>query len=311
MNRMGSVSDITLGGAISVATHGSSIHRKVISGYVLELELLSSSGDIYRCSEEENTEIYRSALCGLGSIGILINVTIQCEQSFLLHQFGYVTNVHDFIDNIHDFLDFDYAKINWYPHTDRVLVLTSTKLYDATVTEPTWPESIYQWIVYKALGHYFYEFCLWISSFYPQITPLVNRFFFTVVHSQFVEQVDYGHKVMSMDCLFSQHVNEWAIPIEKAGLALLELIQLIETPSNQIYAHFPIEIRFTAQDQIYLSPSFGRDTCYINIIIYRPYGKEIPYRKFWNEFEAIMKRNSGRPHWAKVCIFTQLFENIF
>jgi L-gulonolactone oxidase len=297
---MGSVSDITLGGAINVATHGSSIHHKVISGYILEFELLSSSGDIHRCSEEENPEIYRSALCGLGSIGILINVTIQCEQSFLLHQFGYVTSVHDFVDNIHDFLDTHYAKINWYPHTNRVLVLNSTKVYDVAPTKFSLPERMYQWIVYKALGHYCYEFCLWISTFYPPLTTWINRFFFTIVHSQFVEKIDHSYKVMEMDCLFSQHVNEWAIPVEKAGLAMLELIQLIESPANQIYAHFPIEIRFTAQDQIYLSPSFGRDTCYVNVIMYRPYGKEIPYRHYWDEFESIMKRNDGRPHWAKV-----------
>ena len=296
---MGSVSDITLGGAISVATHGSSTHHKVISGYITNLEILSSSGDIYRCSEEQHSEVFFSALCGLGSIGILLNATIQCEPSFLLHQYAYATSIYDFVDNIHDFLDTSYVKINWYPHTDRVLVLNSSKVYEVKPTQFNIIERVYQWVLYKALGHYCYEFWLWASTFCPRLTPLINKFFFAAVHSQFVEKVDHSHEIMKMDCLFSQHVNEWAIPMEKTGLALLELIQLIETPQNEIFAHFPIEIRFSSPDQIYLSPSFGRDTCYINIIIYRPYGKEVPYQKFWNSFEQIMKQNDGRPHWAK------------
>ena len=34
-------------------------------------------------------------------------------------------------------------------------------------------------------------------------------------------------------------------------------------------AHFPVEVRFVRQDNAFLSPSYGADTCYINIIMYR------------------------------------------
>lgn len=54
------------------------------------------------------------------------------------------------------------------------------------------------------------------------------------------------------------------------------------------------------QDDIYLSPAYGRDSTYINIIMYRPYGKDVPYQEYWNQYENIMKSALGRPHWAKV-----------
>jgi len=34
-------------------------------------------------------------------------------------------------------------------------------------------------------------------------------------------------------------------------------------------AHFPVEVRFVKKDYALLSPSYGFDTCYINIIMYR------------------------------------------
>eukprot|EP00061_Rhincodon_typus_P007176 g28590.t1 len=32
---------------------------------------------------------------------------------------------------------------------------------------------------------------------------------------------------------------------------------------------------------------------------HRPYGKEVPREQYWAMYEEIMKRNGGRPHWAK------------
>jgi len=63
--------------------------------------------------------------------------------------------------------------------------------------------------------------------------------------------------------------------------------------------HFPIEIRFSAPDDIWLSPSSGQKTTWIGIIQYKPYGYNVPYRKLFAQFEDILIRHGGRPHWAK------------
>ena len=33
--------------------------------------------------------------------------------------------------------------------------------------------------------------------------------------------------------------------------------------------------------------------------VIRPYGKPVPYKRFWAGFERIMTLLEGRPHWAK------------
>ena len=54
---------------------------------------------------------------------------------------------------------------------------------------------------------------------------------------------------------------------DKVGVVLTELDSWIL--ENKFPAHFPVEVRFVKADNIYLSPSYGRDSCYINIIMYR------------------------------------------
>ncbi|CAG8707862.1 17409_t:CDS:2, partial [Acaulospora morrowiae] len=58
-------------------------------------------------------------------------------------------------------------------------------------------------------------------------------------------------------------------------------------------------VRFVDQDDVWLSPAYGRRICYIGIIMYRPYKQPTPYKKYWTAFEEIMKSCEGRPHWAK------------
>ncbi|XP_030848660.1 L-gulonolactone oxidase-like [Strongylocentrotus purpuratus] len=48
-----------------------------------------------------------------------------------------------------------------------------------------------------------------------------------------------------------------------------------------------------------ISPANGRETCYINIIHFKPYGRPTFNKKYWDVYEDIVKRAGGRPHWAK------------
>ena len=53
---------------------------------VVSLELMTAAGEIITCSREKNKEIFLSALCGVGALGVLLTITWQCEPAFRLHQ---------------------------------------------------------------------------------------------------------------------------------------------------------------------------------------------------------------------------------
>lgn len=71
---------------------------------------------------------------------------------------------------------------------------------------------------------------------------------------------------------YPQFTTEWAIPYEKTQACLRDLRNWLEqehASSKGLRPHFPLEIRFSDADDIWLSPSFGQRTTWIGIIQYK------------------------------------------
>jgi L-gulonolactone oxidase len=86
---------------------------------------------------------------------------------------------------------------------------------------------------------------------------------------------------------------EYAIPREHGAEAVRRVFDLVERRRLPIL--FPLEVRFSAADDAFLSPSAGRDSCYIAVHQYR--GME--FETYFRGVEAIMREYGGRPHWGK------------
>ena len=98
------------------------------------------------------------------------------------------------------------------------------------------------------------------------------------------------------NCLHKQFVNEWNIPFEHTTEVLNELKILL----SNFYVHPSIEVRFSKPDNIMLSPSYNRDSCWIGTLMFRPYNISPGWvYQYFEEYEKIMKKYNGRPHWAK------------
>ncbi len=57
----------------------------------------------------------------------------------------------------------------------------------------------------------------------------------------------------------------------------------------------PIEVRFVAGDDAFLSPANGRDSCYIAVHQFRG----IDWSEYFGEVEELLVDFGGRPHWGK------------
>lgn len=71
---------------------------------------------------------------------------------------------------------------------------------------------------------------------------------------------------------YPQYTTEWAIPYINSQACLRELRTWLKQEledSRGLRPHFPIEIRFSAPDDIWLSPSTGQYTCWIGIVQYK------------------------------------------
>lgn len=71
---------------------------------------------------------------------------------------------------------------------------------------------------------------------------------------------------------FPQYALEWAIPSENTEECLSEMKVWLDKEAADpkgLRAHFPIEIRWSCADEIWLSPSQGKETCWIGLVTFR------------------------------------------
>lgn len=118
-----------------------------------------------------------------------------------------------------------------------------------------------------------------------------------------------------MDCLYSQFVNEWALPLEKGPEAITRLSAWlhgdpekakIPFPVDGLWVHCPIEVR-VSNSAINPNPRpFLDNTChdgptlYLNATLYRPYLRDPPAKeRYYEAFEWLMREMGAKPHWAK------------
>ncbi|RNF20057.1 putative L-gulonolactone oxidase [Trypanosoma conorhini] len=148
------------------------------------------------------------------------------------------------------------------------------------------------------LRHGVVEAALAAATAFPRIQPYINRAYNKVYYS--APEVLYGTPLecFTFDCLFKQWACEWAIDASKAIEAFRVLRELIA--SEHLSVHFPVEFRFTDADKTALSPAFGRKTCWIGIVMYRPYLRYArDTMRYYQAFSDAMTALGGRPHWAK------------
>uniref|UniRef100_A0A8C5SY97 L-gulonolactone oxidase n=1 Tax=Laticauda laticaudata TaxID=8630 RepID=A0A8C5SY97_LATLA len=272
---------------------------------VVAMTLLTASGEILECSETVNPEVFQAACVHLGCLGIILTITFQCVSEFYLQETTFPSTLKEVLDNLENHLKkSEYFRFLWFPHSENVSII-----YQDHTNKP--PSSSANWFWDYAIGYYLLEFLLWISTFLPFLVSWINHFFFWLLFTGKVENVNLSYKIFNYECRFKQHVQDWAIPIEKTKDALLELKGILETNPKMV-AHYPVEVRFTQRDNFLLSPCFQRNSCYINIIMYRPYGKDVPRHNYWLAYEGVMKKFGGRPHWAKAHTCTRKdFEKMY
>jgi L-gulono-1,4-lactone dehydrogenase len=87
---------------------------------------------------------------------------------------------------------------------------------------------------------------------------------------------------------------EYALPREALPGVLRELQAMVERERHLV--SFPVEVRFAAADDIWLSTAQGRRTAYVAVHQYHRHDHE-PY---FRDCAAIFDAADGRPHWGKM-----------
>lgn len=74
---MQTYANFTVGGSISVNCHGRYIGHGPIVSSVLEIKLLTASGEVITANRTQHSDVFAAAIGGYGGIGVIIEVTLQ------------------------------------------------------------------------------------------------------------------------------------------------------------------------------------------------------------------------------------------
>ena len=86
---------------------------------------------------------------------------------------------------------------------------------------------------------------------------------------------------------------EYAIPAELAGDVFAALRARIRSRHPDL--QWPVELRFVAADDAWLSPAHGRATATLSL----HQAADLPFRAVFEDLEPLLWEAGGRPHWGK------------
>nr|VFJ92724.1 MAG: L-gulonolactone oxidase [Candidatus Kentron sp. H]VFJ93268.1 MAG: L-gulonolactone oxidase [Candidatus Kentron sp. H]VFK00444.1 MAG: L-gulonolactone oxidase [Candidatus Kentron sp. H] len=295
---LGSVAQQTVAGAVGTATHGTGVKFGTLSSLVQAMRVVTPNGDVLNISAKENAELLDAVRCHLGSLGMITQITLQVCKAFDLEVTEQPNTLEVVLAHLPERLRNDHYRFWYIPHTDRVWEWMATRTPPGQTHRPLgrW-QQMNTWFNEKVIDHHVYESLLHLATYRPSLIPIINKL---GIYARFNRgRYSRGPSLtqFTFDCLFKQHVNEWSIPMEHTAEALRGIRELIA--QKGYYAHLPIEVRFVRGDDVWLSPCQGRDSCYIGVIAYIPHGRPPHHEAYFADFEKLMERFSGRPHWGK------------
>ncbi len=72
---------VSMGGAIASDVHGKNHHKEgSISNHIIAFELLTPKGEVLKCSQIENQEIFRATFGGMGLTGLILSLTLKLKK---------------------------------------------------------------------------------------------------------------------------------------------------------------------------------------------------------------------------------------
>lgn len=289
MPNLGDIAYQTVAGAIGTATHGTGLLLGNLATTVVGMEIVDGRGEILWCDEQTNPELLAVARVGVGALGVVTRVTLQCVPAFNLHVRESVEDLDDLLDGFAEHAGAnDHFEFFWVPGTKQAMVKRNNRTQRAAEPESK-PAHFFNKIVMENLA--FGAVCR-VARRWPSTVPTIAASLAGLAGDR--EVVDRSDRVFASPRLVKFCEMEYGIPIEALPEAYRRVRAFAAELGEPIL--FPIECRVSAADDIALSTAEGRTTAWIAVHRYQG----IDYANYFQGVEAIMNDYDGRPHWGKL-----------
>lgn len=286
-----------IAGACSTGYHGSGMAYGIFVSDILSMEVITPKGEKKVITKED--EEFKAYAVGLGMLGIIIRVTLQCEPFYKLEVIEKQMSLDEIEAQFDDLLqNYKHFKFIWVPHTQNFMVWLANK---TEKPESSLWQKIYSYgIIGVLVNNFLHELLLFGATFNRRLVPKINRFMSRLLLPEKGKEsrsVYASHWAFFLPHVLKQDVVEYAFRIEDTFTVFRKIINMIE--EKNIYVDAPVEVRFVKKDDYWMSPTQGEDVCFIGTKIHFPFRKQPEYFRYFSFVDQILLEHQGRPHWGK------------
>ncbi|TQL47273.1 FAD-linked oxidoreductase [Homoserinimonas aerilata] len=291
LENMGDIDRQTIAGATSTGTHGTGATFGGLATQIVALTLVTADGSVLTVSEYENAELLPAARLGLGALGVIVDVTIQCVPAFLLQAVEKPEPFDAVVDTFEQRASaVDHFEFYWFPHTTTALTKTNTRLPSDASPKPL--GRIRRWVDDSVMANGVFALTCGLGRMAPAAVPGINSVAARLTGDR--SFTDWSPDVFVTERSVRFREMEYALPRAAVPEALRQIRALIRTRGWRI--SFPIEVRVAAADENWLSTAYGRESGYI--AVHRYFRED--HSEYFRAVEQIMRAHDGRPHWGKL-----------
>ena len=281
----------TMSGATSTGTHGTGIGLTGFAGMVRGVELVLADGSLLRVTDRENADLLPAVALSLGALGVVTAIEYQCEPAYLLTAHEEPTTFSGVLESLDERVDgHDHFEFFWFPDTDRVLAKTNERHRDVSrrAPMPRWKDRLEN----DLLSNRLFGAINRLTTRVPRTTAAINQVSARALSAK--TYTDWSHIVYptERDVVFRE--SEFSVPRADA----VEVLQRLDAwhRAHPSTTSFPVEVRFTGPDDVWMSTSYGRQSAYIAIHQFHARDHREYFAAFWN----ILADYEARPHWGKM-----------
>jgi FAD-linked oxidoreductase len=296
MSNLGDIDRQTVSGATSTGTHGTGSRLGGLATQIRGLELVVGDGSVVTCSPDDRPDLFDAARIGLGALGIVTAITLQCEPAFMLEADERPMPLDQVMAEFDDLADRnEHFEFYWFPNTDIALTKQNNRLPVGEQPRPLkkWRE----WLDDEFFANTLFHAVCAVGKRRPAVIPRLNNTAANLMGARRFSAPSYEVFTSPRRVRFVE--MEYAVPRAAVRDAVQAVRDVIDR--ERLLISFPIEVRVTAPDDIPLSTASGRDTAYVAIHRYR--GE--PFEPYFRAVEKEMMALGGRPHWGKMHWRTQ------
>jgi L-gulonolactone oxidase len=288
---LGDIDRQSIAGATATGTHGTGLRLTGLAAGIRALRVVLADGTAVDCSPTQEPQLFQAARLGLGAIGIVTELTLAVVPAFLLHAVERPEPLDALLERLDaEVEDNDHFEFYWFPHTARTLTKRNNRVEPSTPKAPLprWRARLDD----DLLSNRVFEWTNRLTHRMPGTTKGVNAIASRALTEREYTDVSHNVFVTARDVRFIE--SEWAFPRAALPDVLCELRHWLERHDELI--SFPVECRFAAPDDVWLSTAHERESCYLAV---HRYHRQRP-GMYFAALESIAFEHGGRPHWGKL-----------